>query len=397
MTQKRKENTTDCGSGLWYYIVMKKTVHLKKEYFQAKRVLLALVFLFSITAVFPSQADLICDVPEPGTVSETLPKETKAQGGVVLGDRPTVLMEEVQTLPAEPVTEAAPVVQETAPQVQETAPAETEAVQAGPVVASVPSGISGNENGVTGISGTPMTAETQAAPAPSVSSVSGNSIRVSLGFELAMPVHEKSGFKVSRAEVKLSDGTWQKFGYEDALRYPYYRILSRAVSGSGRQSLVAAASAKKFGEGCVSDDVMKKELYLDAEDCAVTNTIDIPAVSETRIRIVQTALSLLGKQYTYGGNGPEAFDCSGLVKYVFDQAGIDVPRTSSGFVSMNGQISERDLRPGDVLARYGHCGIYIGNGIFVHSSDSTIGVVADYLSVYNTVSGFTSYINVIGD
>lgn len=221
--------------------------------------------------------------------------------------------------------------------------------------------------------------------------------RIYLDFSLISPSHKYGSTNVARASVKLSDGTWQKFEYKEHVRYPFYRMVSQGTDSDGDSCYVAAVRARRFGDSTTDDGEMKNELYLKASDCSVRNYLDISTTNQTRIAIVKAALSMLGKEYTYGGNGPDAYDCSGLVKAVMAKAGISVPRTSTQLLAMDGQISASELRPGDIMARAGHCGIYIGNGIFIHASDSSVGVIAEYLSVYNQVNKFTNCINVVGD
>lgn len=410
-----------------------------------KNRILVSALALSLMVSSPAHADLILDAPDlSGTVTaETAPAEiestTQAEtsaplpvenGGIITNDRPSMLVNEQETTAAAAASFEAPVPE--APMPEETSAVSSETV-VGPVLTDVPA-IGGeapaetesapeetmqaaSEEAVTAegpsLADTPMgpeqpaaEAQTEAAPAaeaPSVqgpssaSPASGQNVRVSLGFEIASPAHQKSGLKVARGSVKLSDGSWQSFSYEDSIRFPYYKVMYHGTDGNGTSSLVVAATAKKFGSAYTSDGEIKKELYLNASDCTVTNYIDIPTTNPTRQQIVRTALSLLGREYRYGANGPDAFDCSGFVKYVMSAVGVDVPRTSTSFLSMNGQISVSELRPGDVLARSGHCGIYIGNDIFIHASDSGIGVVAESLSVYNTSNKFTNCINVVGD
>ena len=398
--------------------------------------ILLLTAAFILESAVLSYADLILDAPDlsggqTGTVTETVSAGKSVSSGIVISDRPTELVPETapaiepaaepsteQKAPAVPETGAPSVPETSAPTVAEpeiqpeTKPAaepETGTSGFGPVVSDAPNVNGTGGNGVTGIESAPMAssepvteapapeapAETAAAPAPE--SPSTGSQRVYLDFEIASPAHTKSGMKVTRAAVKLNNGSWQTFGWADNIRYPYYRVLGRGTVGNGAPALIASASAKKFGDVYTGDGEMKHELYLLAEDCTVKNYVDINTGSAKRAAIVKAAFSLLGKQYTFGGNGPDAFDCSGFVKYVMAQAGISVPRTSTSYLSMDGQIKESALRPGDVLARAGHCGVYVGDGIFIHASDSGIGVVAEDLSVYNRTNKFTNFVNVAGD
>jgi cell wall-associated NlpC family hydrolase len=94
------------------------------------------------------------------------------------------------------------------------------------------------------------------------------------------------------------------------------------------------------------------------------------------------ARSLLGSPVVWGGASPtEGFDCSGLVQYVFRQAGISMPRTADLQFLVGRTVSTSALRPGDLVyyTTYepgaSHVGIYIGNDKFIHTSYSK-GVVA---------------------
>jgi peptidoglycan DL-endopeptidase CwlO len=90
---------------------------------------------------------------------------------------------------------------------------------------------------------------------------------------------------------------------------------------------------------------------------------------------VQAALTQVGAPYAWGGAAPGGFDCSGLVMWAFQQAGIALPHSSQALAHGGQPVSLSDLQPGDVLTFYSdasHAGLYIGDGLMVHSS--TYGV-----------------------
>jgi cell wall-associated NlpC family hydrolase len=90
---------------------------------------------------------------------------------------------------------------------------------------------------------------------------------------------------------------------------------------------------------------------------------------------VQAALTQVGAPYSWGGAAPGGFDCSGLVMWAFQQAGIALPHSSQALAHGGQPVALSDLQPGDVLTFYSdasHAGIYIGDGLMVHSS--TYGV-----------------------
>jgi cell wall-associated NlpC family hydrolase len=90
---------------------------------------------------------------------------------------------------------------------------------------------------------------------------------------------------------------------------------------------------------------------------------------------VQAALTRIGDPYVWGAAGPGQFDCSGLVMWAFQQAGISLPHSSYAQAAGGQAVSRDQMQPGDVVSYYSdasHVGIYIGDGMMVHAS--TFGV-----------------------
>ncbi len=87
--------------------------------------------------------------------------------------------------------------------------------------------------------------------------------------------------------------------------------------------------------------------------------------------VVQAALSRVGSPYSWGATGPNAFDCSGLIKWAFLQNGKSLPRSSQALAQGGQPVAVSDLQPGDIVTFYSdvsHAGIYIGDGMMVHAS-----------------------------
>ena len=105
-----------------------------------------------------------------------------------------------------------------------------------------------------------------------------------------------------------------------------------------------------------------------------------------REKALDIAQSLIGIPYQYGGDSPEqGFDCSGLVQYVYQQAGLEIPRTTGQQYRRVQAIPSRFLRPGDLVFfttkfnRFvSHVGIYLGNNRFIHapSSGKTVSIAS---------------------
>jgi peptidoglycan DL-endopeptidase CwlO len=83
--------------------------------------------------------------------------------------------------------------------------------------------------------------------------------------------------------------------------------------------------------------------------------------------VFAVAQQYLGVPYVYGGATPAGFDCSGLVKYVYAQFGINLPHSSSAQGAAGTEISESEAVPGDLVVMSGHIGFYAGNGSILHA------------------------------
>ncbi|HEV2109977.1 MAG TPA: C40 family peptidase [Gammaproteobacteria bacterium] len=90
----------------------------------------------------------------------------------------------------------------------------------------------------------------------------------------------------------------------------------------------------------------------------------------------------VGAPYRYGGDTPQGFDCSGLVEYIYAQAGVKLPRTAEGQFNAMPRVAYAAVQPGDILffrsdsGNLMHVGIYIGSHWFVHAPDSGKAVSA---------------------
>ena len=107
--------------------------------------------------------------------------------------------------------------------------------------------------------------------------------------------------------------------------------------------------------------------------------------------LVSIAYSLVGSPYVSGANGPSAFDCSGFVQYVYSQVGISVSRSSYTQANDGVGVSYADAQPGDILS-WGHGGqvthsaLYVGNGMMVHATNPSQGVVASSVAGWESGS-----------
>ncbi|MGO0906227.1 XkdQ/YqbQ family protein [Clostridioides difficile] len=93
-------------------------------------------------------------------------------------------------------------------------------------------------------------------------------------------------------------------------------------------------------------------------------------VSDKAKTVISEAKKHLGKPYKWGGNGPNSFDCSGLMVYCFKKVSINLPRTSSQQSTVGKKIEKKNLQAGDLVFFHNpvsHVGLYIGNGEFIEA------------------------------
>ena len=118
-----------------------------------------------------------------------------------------------------------------------------------------------------------------------------------------------------------------------------------------------------------------------------TNTSSIQASSKAA-SVVALAKEQVGKPYVWGATGPDKFDCSGLVQYVYQHAaGINLPRTTYDQVKVGQTVPLDKLQAGDLVfwgsetAPY-HVAIYIGNNQYVNSATPDQGTILQNMSSY---------------
>ena len=118
--------------------------------------------------------------------------------------------------------------------------------------------------------------------------------------------------------------------------------------------------------------------------------------TEAGLAIVACAEKYLGTPYVYGGNGPNSFDCSGFVKYVFKECGYSINRTASTQLSNGVSVAKSELQPGDIVFfrnkgdshAASHVGIYVGGETFIHASSDTYQVEYSSLVTSNNAKKY---------
>ncbi len=113
------------------------------------------------------------------------------------------------------------------------------------------------------------------------------------------------------------------------------------------------------------------------------------SASGNALAALQFAYRQIGKPYRYGGTGPGAWDCSGLVQAAWSSGGVSLPRTSfeQWAWGASRRVSLDALEAGDLLfhSGYGHVGIYAGDGKVVHAPRTGDVVKVVTLAQYNAI------------
>ena len=116
---------------------------------------------------------------------------------------------------------------------------------------------------------------------------------------------------------------------------------------------------------------------------AAARTAAIAArAAKARSTAVRVARRQVGDRYVAGRSGPNAFDCSGLARFVVKHAtGRSLPHYSKSQFHVTKRVSRKHLRPGDLVFffKYGthHVGVYVGHGRMVNATNPRSGVRVD--------------------
>jgi peptidoglycan DL-endopeptidase CwlO len=122
------------------------------------------------------------------------------------------------------------------------------------------------------------------------------------------------------------------------------------------------------------------------------------ASSDAAAAAITYAEAQLGKPYQWGGTGPDAFDCSGLVMMAYRAAGVYIPRTSQEQWLWGPRVPANEVQPGDLVffagadgtvKAPGHVGLVIGGGLMIESPEPGLTIrIAPYTN--SGAVGFTA-------
>lgn len=147
----------------------------------------------------------------------------------------------------------------------------------------------------------------------------------------------------------------------------------------------------------ISEEEAEEEEDLELEEGEVLGVTPV-----TGTMVVEEAKKLLGKPYVHGTQGPNSFDCSGLVWYIFTKklGYTGMSQSSKDYWSNPTKyglvIAEKDALPGDLVCWDGHVGIYIGNDQNISALNEKDGVCVSKVSTFRGTNPPHHYIRVKG-
>ncbi|HEU5140294.1 MAG TPA: peptidoglycan-binding protein [Bacillales bacterium] len=133
-------------------------------------------------------------------------------------------------------------------------------------------------------------------------------------------------------------------------------------------------------DGIVGPQTHRALFGVNSEEAPDVQTLSVAAPSSTSdaTGLVTDAKQLIGSPYQWGGTSPSGFDCSGFINYVFQENGVNVPRSTSSI--WNYGIPIDNPQAGDLVffetykAGPSHVGIYLGSGRFVHAGSDGVEI-----------------------
>ncbi len=133
-------------------------------------------------------------------------------------------------------------------------------------------------------------------------------------------------------------------------------------NASGAASSVHARQAADRAAAGITDGAI---------DTSDLSSLAVDLAPDTAAGIaVAAALTRQGMPYVWGAVGPSTFDCSGLMLWAWEQAGVTIPRVSAAQAGLP-QVPLDQLQPGDLVTYYSpvtHVGMYVGMGLVLHAS-----------------------------
>ena len=176
----------------------------------------------------------------------------------------------------------------------------------------------------------------------------------------------------------------------------------KTAAGSYVKADLTVDEAPSLPSATVTEDVEEEDDDDEDEDTSTSvETVDTPEYGGSSD--ISTSdfgdycMQFVGVPYEYGGASPSGFDCSGFVSYCMaNYYGVSLPHNADDIAYLGTAVSLDSMQPGDVLCHdynedgyIDHVSLYIGNGYYIHASDSRQGVITTtWMSNVATVRRF---------
>jgi cell wall-associated NlpC family hydrolase len=141
------------------------------------------------------------------------------------------------------------------------------------------------------------------------------------------------------------------------------RKYDALIAEQAKQDAELAARKKQ-----INAEIAKLERSLPPTIVRVTGCPRVATVTAKEATAVRTACAQVGKPYSWGADGPNSFDCSGLTQYAWKAAGVSLTHHTGNQWNEGRGVSSP--RAGDLVFFYSdlhHVGLYIGGGMMVHA------------------------------
>jgi cell wall-associated NlpC family hydrolase len=143
-------------------------------------------------------------------------------------------------------------------------------------------------------------------------------------------------------------------------------LAAKRAAEAARRARLAAEARRRAAERRAAELAARARASRRTTRVAVS-TFNGPASARASVAI-QEAYRQLGKPYRWGAEGPNSYDCSGLMMWAWGKAGVSLPHSSRAQFNAGFHVS--DLQPGDLVffgSPIHHVGMYVGNGQMVHA------------------------------
>lgn len=164
-----------------------------------------------------------------------------------------------------------------------------------------------------------------------------------------------------------------------------YRVVSGdTLSKISRSYKVSVAQLMSWNNLSTSNIRVGQVLKIQGGTAPAPSPVQVsnPAASSKAGQVLSIARTQLGVPYAWGGTTSSGFDCSGYLYYVYNRAGITIPRTNTiGYYASSFTVSSP--QPGDLVffkntyrPGISHVGIYIGNNSFIHAGGDRVQITS---------------------